>query len=95
MPLQLDHAVGGEAVALKLTTQPLSELRFREQQEVLHSLACHRHRGDHARLRRQQQRLADLADPEALDVVRHHPVQIAGRFGAAHANERPWPLDDL
>jgi hypothetical protein len=61
---ELDLRLGGEPHAKKLVAQGLAELRLRQQQEIVLSAPQHAHRRDHARLRRQQQRLARLPGRE-------------------------------
>ena len=46
-------------------------------------------RRDHPRLRGEEQRLARVADPERLDVVREHALEVGRGVRAAHADERP------
>jgi hypothetical protein len=89
--LGLDLDLRREAPPHELGADALAQLRFREQEEVVVAAPEDDERRDHARLRRQQQRLAGLARAEGNDVVRDHPVEeLLGCWaGDAHVRARP------
>ncbi len=70
----------------QLLRDAVAERGLGEEEEVVDSAAEHRQRGDQARLRGEQQRLAGLARPERLDVVRDHPLEIGRRIGTRDAD---------
>jgi len=74
--LPLDLALRGETHPRQLCPHDLAELRLRQQQHVLRPSAPDEERRDHARLRREQQRVHRPLD---RDVVGKHPVQILDR----------------
>jgi hypothetical protein len=89
--LRLDLRPRREAHAEQLGAHALAELGLGEQQEVVVGASQDAKRGDHARLRRQQQRLAARPCGERLDVVREHPLEVVRRVRACDADERSGP----
>ena len=85
--LELDRDLRGEATTRERGAEALGEIGLGQQQEVVHSAAVDGHRGDDASLRREEKRIARLARPERLDVVRQHPLEIRRRVGPDHAHE--------
>ncbi len=94
MLLHLDLALRREPRADERRPDPLTEPGLGEEQEVLDPTAQNDERRDHPRLRGEEERLAGLADPERLDVVRDHRLQVALRAGPAHADELAWATGD-
>jgi hypothetical protein len=89
--LRLDLGLRREPEPAQLRRHTLAELRFREQQEVIRPAAPDDERRDHAPLRREEERLAGVAEVERLDLVRDHPLEVAGRLGAGDAHEGTGP----
>ncbi len=85
--LGLDLALRREAHAEQSRAHALAGAGLGQEQEVFDVPSQHDDRRDHARLRRQQQRLARIADRELLDVVREHRLEECLRTRAAHGHE--------
>jgi hypothetical protein len=86
--LELDLGLRREPEANELSPHAFTEVGLREEQEVVARAADDPQRGDHARLRIQQQRVARLAVAERGDFVRDHALEQRLRIGAGHAHER-------
>jgi hypothetical protein len=86
--LRLDLAARREPHPHELGAQRLTELRLREKQHVVRPAPPHEHRRDHARLRRQEQRVDGAV---VGNVVREHPVQEVDGVRALHAHVRARP----
>ncbi len=85
----LDLALRGEPRTDERGSDRLTEPGLGQEEEVVDGATEHDERRDHPRLRREQQRLARVADPERLDVVRHHRLQVGGGIGTTDADELP------
>ena len=85
--LDLDVALGREAGAEKRGAHSFAEARLGQQEKVLHAAPPHGQRRDHARLRREEQRFARVADRELLDVVRDHRLEVRLGIRPPHADE--------
>src|SRR5581483_12522206 len=81
--LELDVALRRETHPREVRLHDGAELRLREQQHVVCTATPDEQRRDHARLRRQQQR---VDRPRLGNVVREHPVQVLDRVGSPNAN---------
>ncbi len=87
--LGLHRAVRREARAEQGPHERLFRLGLAEEEEVVVGAPPRDERGDDPRLRRQEERLAGVADGERLDVVRHHPVEVRRRVRPLHRDVRP------
>ncbi len=67
----------------------LAELRLGQEQEVLRAPAQDAQGSDHTGLRRQQERVASLSDPQRHHVVGDEALEQRFGLGAANADERP------
>jgi hypothetical protein len=97
-----DHVVRlGLDVALRREPRPneshahgVAEALLGQEQEVVDAATEHHERRDDASLRCEEQRLAGVADPERLDVVRDHRLQVRGRVTSHDAHEIPGATSD-
>ena len=84
--LGLDLRLRGEAEPRELSADALAQLRLGQEQEVVRPAAQHTQRGDHPRLRGEQERIAPLPHRERGDVVREHPLQVVLGVGPRDAD---------
>jgi len=75
--LGLDLTLQREAGAGQRRPDGRAEARLREHEEVVHPTPEHDERCDHPCFRREQKRLARVAEAERLDVVRDHRLQVS------------------
>jgi hypothetical protein len=61
----------------------LAETLVSEEQEIIDRASEDDEWSDHTSLRREEQRLARVADAQRLDVVRDHGLEVRARIGAA------------
>ena len=88
MLLRFDLGLRGEARTEQLGADHVAEVGLGQHEEVVIATTQDTQRRDDARLRRQQQRLARLADAERGDVVRDHPLEVVLSVRPGHTDER-------
>ena len=91
---ELDRDLRSEAAPRERGAETLGEIGLGQEQEVVHAPTVDGHRGDDAALRREEKRIARLVQPERLDVVGEHSLEIRSRVGPDHAHKSAWSLAD-